>query len=170
VILSLGSYQYATRPNVFGLLRCGSSENGWTPTFTVMLLWDVSGRLAKWNCPVCRESQMVRFWKTDPRLVSPSAYAYARGGPQISPENEARRSVPASTWSLVVALRLEWRSRILLTGAGVDAPLSIDTGYLNGSGDVARVAAADRDGTRDRQPASTYALRNSVPSPCQRTA
>ncbi|MEI9983942.1 MAG: GMC family oxidoreductase [Aliidongia sp.] len=92
--------------------------------------------------PKAPRSQTASFWKTDLALDSPDAFAYSRGGPAISPENAAGRSLPASTWSLVVGLRLQGRGRIRLTGTGVEAPLSIDPGYLSHPGDLARVAAA----------------------------
>lgn len=104
--------------------------------------------------PTAPRSQIACFWKTDEALDSPNAYAYAKGGPTLTPENAARFSPLASAWSLVVGVRLEGRGKLRLTGADISAPLHIETGFLSEPGDLARVvAAAQRARDIGNQPA-----------------
>jgi choline dehydrogenase len=92
--------------------------------------------------PSAPRSQIAAFWKTDERLDSPNAYAYARRGPALSPENAAGLSLPASSWSLMVGVRLQGRGKLRLTGTDMLAPVEIDAGYLSHDGDMASVVAA----------------------------
>jgi len=92
--------------------------------------------------PTAPRSQIACFWKTDEALDSPNAYAYAKGGPTLTPENAARFSPPTSAWSLVVGVRLEGRGTLRLTGTDISAPIRIETGFLSAPGDLARVISA----------------------------
>jgi choline dehydrogenase len=92
--------------------------------------------------PGAPRSQTACFWKTDEWQGAPNAYAYARRGPALSPENAIGRSLPESTWSLMVGVRLQGRGEVRITGMDMNAPVSIDTGFLSDPGDMASVIAA----------------------------
>jgi choline dehydrogenase len=92
--------------------------------------------------PEAPRSQTASFWKTDESQDAPNAYIYARRGPALSPENAMGRALPASTWSLMVGVRLQGRGEVRLTGMDMNAPVSIDTGFLSEPDDMASVVAA----------------------------
>jgi choline dehydrogenase len=103
--------------------------------------------------PAAPRSEIACFWKTDEALDSPNAFAYAKGGPTLTPENAARFSPQGSAWSLVVGIRLEGRGKLRLTGTDISVPLHIETGFLSELDDLARViAAAERARDIGNQP------------------
>ena len=92
--------------------------------------------------PGAPRSQAACFWKTDAGQDAPNAYAYARRGPALSQENAIGRLLPASTWSLMVGVRLRGSGKVRLTGTDMNSPVTIDTGFLTEPGDMASVVAA----------------------------
>jgi choline dehydrogenase-like flavoprotein len=80
--------------------------------------------------PTVQRSQTVCFWKTTTALDAPNFYSFARQGPSISAENEARHKLPAHSWSLVVGMRPKSRGAIHLTGADAADPVKIDANFL----------------------------------------
>jgi choline dehydrogenase-like flavoprotein len=80
--------------------------------------------------PRVPRSQTACFWKTTAELDAPNFYAYARRGPDITPENAARFSPPADAWSLVLGMRPKSRGTVHLTGPNPEHPVRIDPNYL----------------------------------------
>src|SRR5262249_29607762 len=80
--------------------------------------------------PPVPRSQTACFWKTTASLDAPNFYAYARRGPDVTPENAARFKPPADSWSLAVGMRPKSRGAIHLTGSDPADPVRIDANYL----------------------------------------
>jgi len=80
--------------------------------------------------PRVPRSQTACFWKTTAELDAPNFYAYARRGPDVTPENAARFNPPADSWSLVLGMRPKSRGSIHLTGPDAEDPVRIDANYL----------------------------------------
>jgi choline dehydrogenase len=94
------------------------------------------------SLPPIPRSQTAIFWKTDPALEAPNAYAYARRGPAITPENATFFAPPPNTWSFMVGMRLSSRGSVQLTGTDLAAPPRIDNGYLTDSRDLDQLITA----------------------------
>jgi choline dehydrogenase len=101
-------------------------------------VWETEDR----TLPPIPRSQTAIFWKTDTALDAPNAYAYARRGPAITPENAASFAPPPNTWSFMVGMRLASRGSVQLTGIDFDAPPRIDNGYLTDCRDLDQLIAA----------------------------
>jgi choline dehydrogenase len=89
-------------------------------------VWEATGE----PLPSAPRSQAVCFWKTDPVLESPNFYTYAHAGPDMTPENRARFTLPAASWSLVAGMRPASRGTIHLTGPNASDRVQIDANYL----------------------------------------
>jgi choline dehydrogenase len=106
--------------------------------YSISCVWEAG---AEKGPPIPR-SQVAMFWKTRPDLAAPNAYAYARRGPALTPENAARYAPPAECWSLVIGLRPASRGSVRIASADLDAPPMIDAGYLAEDRDLEDLAAA----------------------------
>jgi len=91
--------------------------------------------------PPVPRSQTACFWKTTASLDAPNFYAYARRGPDVTPENAARFKPPADSWSLAVGMRPKSRGAIHLTGSDPADPVRIDANYLGDPQDLKDLVA-----------------------------
>jgi choline dehydrogenase len=95
-------------------------------------IWESTGI----GLPRVPRSQTACFWKTNAALDAPNFYAYARRGPDVTPENAALLELPADSWSLVVGMRPRSRGAVHLTGPGADDPVRVDANYLGDAQDL----------------------------------
>ena len=94
--------------------------------------------------PSVPRSQTACFWQTTTAWDAPNFFIYARQGPEATPENAARFTPPAASWSLVVGMRPHSRGAIHLTGADPTAPVRIDANYLSDPQDLKDLSAGLR--------------------------
>jgi choline dehydrogenase len=95
-------------------------------------VWESSGSPP----PSAPRSQTVCFWKIDAALDAPDFYAFARRGPDVTPENAALLDLPADSWSFVIGMRPRSRGRVHLTGPDANDPVKIDANYLSDPDDL----------------------------------
>ena len=86
--------------------------------------------------PRVPRSQTACFWKTNAELDAPNFYAYARRGPDVTPENDALFKPSADSWSLVLGMSPKSRGTIHLTGPSADDPVKIEANYLGDPQDL----------------------------------
>ena len=91
--------------------------------------------------PNVPRSQTTCFWKTKTELNAPNFYAYARQGPDVTPENAVRFKPSAGSWSLVVGMRPKSRGVIHLKGSDPADPVWIDANYLSDAEDLKNLVA-----------------------------
>jgi choline dehydrogenase len=117
--------------------------------------------------PNVPRSQTACFWKTSARLDAPNFYAYASGRPFATPENAARFTPPAASWSLVVGMRPKSRGAIHLTGPDPTDPVSIDANYLGDPQDLRDLATGLRTAREigNSAPLRPFAGREIAPGP-----
>ncbi len=95
-------------------------------------IWEGTGE----PLPMTPRSQTVCFWKSDASLKAPNFYTYAIGVPFPTPENAAWAAPPAQGFSLICGMSPQSRGSIRLTGAGADAPVTINANYLSDPQDL----------------------------------
>jgi choline dehydrogenase len=103
-------------------------------------VWESAGKPS----PKIPRSQTACFWKTDAALETPNFYVYSHGGPDFTPENAARFTLPAACWSLSAGMRPNSRGIIHLTGPDPADPVRIDAKYLDDPQDLKNLRAGVR--------------------------
>jgi len=81
-------------------------------------------------------SETSCFWRTTATLEAPNFYVYSHGGPDFTPENQARFKPPAVCWSLSAGMRPRSSGVIHLTNPDPGDPLSINPNYLSDPQDL----------------------------------
>jgi choline dehydrogenase len=81
-------------------------------------------------------SETSCFWRTKVGLNAPNFYVYSHGGPDFTPENEARFNPPAACWSLSAGMRPQSIGKIRLTGPDPADPVLINPNYLSDRQDL----------------------------------
>jgi choline dehydrogenase len=100
-------------------------------------VWESTGI----GLPRVPRSQTACFWKTTAEMDAPNFYAYARRGAEVTPENAARISASADSWSLVVGMRPKSRGTVHLTGPNAEHPVRVDANYLSDPQDLKDLTA-----------------------------